>query len=149
MKLGLLLNDPEEEHDCFSDNTHNSHYRDVVGIRGVYLGEYVRTDGKTVKGAGLSQLVAKTDAALDGEMRAKLDATLAKAAALKKRAETIEAYDQMIGKDNKEGNAVVQAVIDALTDQTKSIERVGAALKLQPIKFEGSDSLDDPAKVFK
>jgi putative iron-regulated protein len=25
MKLGLLLNDPEEEHDCFSDNTHNSH----------------------------------------------------------------------------------------------------------------------------
>ena len=23
MKLGLLLNDPEEEHDCFSDNTHN------------------------------------------------------------------------------------------------------------------------------
>ena len=26
MKLGLLLHDPEEEHDCFSDNTHNSHY---------------------------------------------------------------------------------------------------------------------------
>ncbi|MBN9053164.1 MAG: peptidase, partial [Rhizobiales bacterium] len=30
MKLGLLLHDPEEEHDCFSDNTHNSHYYDVV-----------------------------------------------------------------------------------------------------------------------
>src|SRR5690606_9569890 len=26
MKLGLLLHDPEEEHDCFSDNTHNSHH---------------------------------------------------------------------------------------------------------------------------
>jgi uncharacterized iron-regulated protein len=25
MKLGLLLHDPEEEHDCFSDNTYNSH----------------------------------------------------------------------------------------------------------------------------
>ena len=24
MKLGLMLHDPEEEHDCFSDNTHNS-----------------------------------------------------------------------------------------------------------------------------
>ena len=23
MKLGLLLHDPEEEHDCFSDNTFN------------------------------------------------------------------------------------------------------------------------------
>jgi putative iron-regulated protein len=25
MKLGLILHDPEEEQDCFSDNTHNSH----------------------------------------------------------------------------------------------------------------------------
>jgi putative iron-regulated protein len=70
-------------------------------------------------------------------------------AALKKRAETVEAYDQMIGEGNAAGNAVVQAAIDALTDQTKSIERAVAALKLQPITFEGSESLDDPAKVFK
>src|SRR3546814_2008 len=27
IKLGLMLHDPEEEQDCFSDNTHNSHYR--------------------------------------------------------------------------------------------------------------------------
>lgn len=149
MKLGLLLHDPEEEHDCFSDNTHNSHYRDAVGIRAVYLGEYRRVGGELVKGPSLSQLVAKTAPALDGELRAKLDKTVGKMAALKKRAETVEAYDQMIGKGNKEGNAVVQAAIDALTDQTKSIERVVAALKLQAIKFEGSESLDDPAKVFK
>jgi putative iron-regulated protein len=149
MKLGLLLHDPEEEHDCFSDNTHNSHYRNVVGIRGVYLGEYVRSNGKTVKGPSVSQLVAKADAALDRELRAKLDKTVAALAALKKRAETVEAYDQMIGENNAAGNAVVQAAIDALTDQTKSIERAVAALKLQPIRFEGSESLDDPAKVFK
>jgi putative iron-regulated protein len=55
----------------------------------------------------------------------------------------------MIGENNAAGNAVVQAAIDALTDQTKSIERAVAALKLQPIRFEGSESLDDPAKVFK
>jgi putative iron-regulated protein len=55
----------------------------------------------------------------------------------------------MIGDGNAEGNAVVQAAIDALTDQTKSIERVVAALKLKSIQFEGSDSLDDPAAVFK
>jgi putative iron-regulated protein len=149
MKLGLILNDPEEEHDCFSDNTHNSHYRDVVGIRAVYIGEYRRPGGKSVKGPSLSALVAALDPALDKEMRAKLDATVDRMAALKKRAETVEAYDQMIGKGNAEGNATVQAAIDALTDQTKSIERVVAALKLRPIRFEGSDSLDDPAAVFK
>jgi putative iron-regulated protein len=39
-------------------------------------------------------------------------------------------------------------VIDALTIQTRSIERIVAALALEPIAFEGSDSLDDPAAVF-
>src|SRR5215471_18238210 len=35
MKLGLMLHDPEEEHDCFSDNTHNSHYYDEVGMMNI------------------------------------------------------------------------------------------------------------------
>ncbi|WP_330220407.1 imelysin family protein, partial [Sulfitobacter sp. HI0076] len=48
MKLGVMLNDPEEEHDCFSDNTHNSHYYDGLGVRNVYLGEYLRVDGRVV-----------------------------------------------------------------------------------------------------
>ena len=67
---------------------------------------------------------------------------------LAKRAEGGEAYDQMIGEGNAEGNAVVQASIDALVDQTRSIERAVAALKLDTIAFEGSDSLDAPDKVF-
>src|SRR3546814_9527831 len=32
IKLGLMLHDPEEEHDCFSDNTHNSHFYNQVGM---------------------------------------------------------------------------------------------------------------------
>ena len=67
--------------------------------------------------------------------------------AMVKRAETVEAYDQMIGEGNKEGNAVVQASIDGLTNQTKAIQRAVAALNLKAIEFEGSDSLDDPSKV--
>ena len=58
MKLGLMLHDPEEEHDCFSDNTHRSHYNDVVGIQNVYLGEYKRIDGSVVKGQALADFVA-------------------------------------------------------------------------------------------
>ncbi|MEM7091240.1 MAG: imelysin family protein, partial [Pseudomonadota bacterium] len=45
MKLGVMLNDPEEEHDCFADNTHNSHFYDALGIRNVYVGSYTRVDG--------------------------------------------------------------------------------------------------------
>lgn len=149
MKLGLLLKDPEEEHDCFSDNTHNSHYFDQIGIRNVYLGAYKRIDGSVVSGASLSDLVVKKDAALDKEMKAKLAATVVAMSALKSRAETIEAYDQMIGENNAEGNAVVQTAIDGLIAQTRSIERIVSGLELGAIEIEGSDSLDKPTSVFK
>ena len=148
MKLGLLLHDPEEEHDCFSDNTHNSHYYNVVGMLNVYGGEYTRVNGSVVKGPGLTQLVRAAAPELDGEMRGKLKATLDAMTAIKQRAESKEAYDQMIGDGNTEGNAVVQAGIDRLTDQTRMLERVVAALKLK-VTFEGSDSLDAPDKVGK
>ncbi|MEM1050084.1 MAG: imelysin family protein [Pseudomonadota bacterium] len=148
MKLGLLLHDPEEEHDCFADNTHNSHYFNQIGIRNVYTGHYRRVDGSVVAGPSVSDLVAKSDAALDAELTGKLEATVAAMAAMKARAESVEAYDQMIGEGNEAGNAVVQAAIDGLIDQTRSIERVVATLELGSIEFEGSDSLDNPSAVF-
>src|SRR5690606_25599835 len=40
MKVALEANSTEDEHDCFSDNTHNSHFYNGKGIRNVYLGEY-------------------------------------------------------------------------------------------------------------
>jgi len=146
-KLGLILHDPEEEQDCFSDNTHNSHYYDVQGIIGVYTAHYTRVDGKAVSGPSLADLVREADAKLGDEVKAKLAATDAAAKAIKDKAEAGESYDQMIGAGNAEGNALVQKLVDTLTDQTKSFERIIAALKLTPVQFEGSDSLDNPSAV--
>ncbi|MGB6104218.1 MAG: imelysin family protein [Pusillimonas sp.] len=148
IKLGLMLHDSEEEHDCFSDNTHNSHFYNQVGMMNVYLGQYTRVDGSQVRGASLSDLVKARDAALDDEMRSKLNDTLQAMQAMKERAEKVETYDQMIAQGNARGNAVVQAAIDSLVAQTRSIERVIAALELGGIELEGSDSLDDPNAVF-
>lgn len=147
MKLGLMLHDPEEEQDCFSDNTHASHLNDAIGIATAYTGSYTRLDGTTLSGPSLSDLVAEKDAALDAEMKGKLKATLAAMNAMADRAATTEAYDQMIGEGNAEGNAVVQKAVDGLIDQTRSIERVIAALDLGTIALEGSDSLDNPSAV--
>jgi putative iron-regulated protein len=148
MRLGLMLNDPEEEHDCFSDNTHNSHYYDGLGIQNVYLGEYVRTDGTVVSGASLSDMVAEADAALDAEMQAKLSATMRELGQIKTAAEAGFTYDQMLEAGNDKGEALVMGGVDALIDQTRSIERVVSALGLDGIEFEGSDSLDNPGAVF-
>lgn len=148
MKLGLMLNDPEEEHDCFSDQTHLSHYYDGLGIRNVYLGSYTRTDGTKVEGPSLSALVAAKDGAVDQALRADLDATMAALGALTDKAEGGMAYDQMLAPGNAEGAAAITAGVDALVKQTRSIERAVTALALDQIAFEGSDSLDNPDAVF-
>ncbi len=144
MRLGLLLNDPEEEHDCFSDNTHASHFHDGLGVQNVYLGHYRRIDGTLIEGASLSDLVAATDPALDAEMRGKLDTTMAALGAIVAAAEAGMAYDQMLDPANAEGAALVMAGVDALIDQTQTVGRIVTALGVEPIAFEGSDSLDDP-----
>ena len=147
MKLGLLIHDPEEEHDCFSDNTHNAHYFDVQGIKNVYLGTYTRTDGSMVSGPSPSDLVRATSPELDKNIRAAIDQSMMRMGEIVSRAEGGEAYDQMIGEDNAEGNETVNAAIKALIGQAKEFERAIAALNLEAIQFEGSDSLDDPASV--
>jgi putative iron-regulated protein len=149
MKLGLLLHDPEEEHDCFSDNTHVSHLNDAIGVQNVYLGKYTRADGTVVEGPSLSDVIASKDAALDTEIKALLDDTIAKMNVMADRAEGGEAYDQQIGEGNAEGNAVVQAAIDGLIAQTRGIERAVALLELEDaVTIEDSDSLSNPDAVF-
>ncbi|MDE0924110.1 imelysin family protein [Aurantimonas coralicida] len=148
MKLGLLLHDPEEEHDCFSDNTHISHLHYAIGIRNVYTGRYERIDGTIVEGPSVSDLVAASAPEIDEELRAKLDATVSAMETMAKAAEDGEAYDQQIGEGNDEGNARVQAAIDGLVDQTRAIERAVAALDLGNVSIEGSDSLDNVNAVF-
>jgi putative iron-regulated protein len=149
MKLGLLLHDPEEEHDCFSDNTHNSHYYDIVGMLAIYDGRYQRVDGSIVEGPSLADLVKATDPELGGATQAALDNTLAQAKTLKDTADSGKmAYDQMLASDNPEGNAMIEAVINALLEQTKQIEQVVSVLDLGSLAFEGSDSLDDPEAIF-
>ncbi len=83
----------------------------------------------------------------DAAVRAALDKTMDKMNALVERGKTVEAYDQMIGQGNDAGNAVVQAAIDALIAQAKELERAIALARIKDVKFEGSDSLDDPSKV--
>ena len=148
MKLGLMLNDPEEEMDCFSDNTHNSQYYDGLGIQNIYLGTYTRIDGTVVSGPSLSELVAATDPAVNTQLTADLAATMAAMGAMKAAADGGMTYDQMIAPGNAEGAAFITASVDGLVKQTASVERAVAALGLGAMALNGSDSLDNPNAVF-
>lgn len=148
MKLGLMLNDPEEEHDCFSDNTHNSHFYDGLGIRNVYLGQYTRVDGTVVEGPSLADLVAAADPVVDGQLKAELDASVAALQAVKDAGDSGRTFDTLIAPGNAEGEAIIMAAVNALVAQTASIDRAVTALGLSKVDFEGSDSLDNPNAVF-
>jgi putative iron-regulated protein len=148
MRLGVMLNDPEEEHSCFADNTHNDHFYDGMGVQNIYLGEYIRVDGTLVSGPSLADLVSETDAALDAEMQSKLSATMMALGRIKTTAEAGFAYDQMLERGNEAGEALIMGGVNGFIDQTRSIERVVTSLGLDGIAFEGSDSLDDPEAVF-
>jgi putative iron-regulated protein len=149
MKLGLLIHDPEEEQDCFSDNTHNSLLYDAIGIQNIYLGSYKRSDDTVVSGPSASDLVRAKSPDTDAHTRAALEATIDHMRAIVKRAEAGEAYDQLIGEGNADGNAIVKAAISTLIAQTKELERSIAALELKAIEFESSNSLDGGDKVKK
>ncbi|WP_415919457.1 imelysin family protein [Tateyamaria sp. SN6-1] len=147
MRLGVMLNDPEEEHSCFADNTHNDHFFNGVGIQSVYLGRYTRIDGSVVEGPSLSDLVASLDADLDAEMQSKLSAAVLALGRIKTAAEAGFSYDMMLERGNEAGEALIMGGVNGLIDQTRSIERVVAALGTS-IAVEGSDSLDNPDAVF-
>lgn len=147
MRLGLLLNDPEEEHDCFSDNTHMSHYLNAQGVQNVWTARLARIDGSIVEGPSLQSLVSATDAGVAEGLTAQIDTTMAAMTALVEAARGGMAYDMMLAPGNDEGAAYIMAGVSALIDQTRGIERAVAALDLGQIEIEGSDSLDAPDAV--
>lgn len=85
MKVALEANSTEDEHDCFSDNTHNSHFYNARGIRNVYLGEYKRVDGSTLTGPSLASLVQGVSPEVDSTLKTDLESTEAAAGAGGKR----------------------------------------------------------------
>ncbi|AVE05414.1 imelysin family protein [Pseudomonas sp. R11F] len=139
MKVSLEANSPEDEQDCFSDNTHNSHFYDAKGIRNVYLGEYTRTDGTQMTGASLSSLVAKVDPAADAALKADLAATEAKIQVMVDHANNGEHYDQLIAAGNDKGNQIVRDAIAALVKQTGAIETAAGKLGISDLNPDNAD----------
>ena len=145
MKVALEANSYEDEHDCFSDNTHNSHYYNGQGIQNVYTGTYRRVDGSLVSGPSLSDLVEQTNPELDARLNAQLDASMQALGLMKAKAEASQSpmpFDMMIAPGNAAGAKVVNGAIMALVEQTGSIEQAARQLGIEAL------SPDDAGHAF-
>jgi len=112
--------DQEDEHSCFSDNTHNDFIANALGIENVYLGRWGDSTGSS-----LSDLVKELDEELDTTLREQLRATNAAMAAIP------APFDQAIAA--AEGTPQREAVADAiaaLKTQTQTIVEVATLLDI-------------------
>lgn len=140
INVALLAHSQEDEHSCFSDNTHVDIAENARGIQNIFHGTYTRADGTKVAGASLEQLLATSDKALSASLAAKLAASEKAADAVVDAAKAGEHFDQQIASGNAEGNQRVQAVIDALRTQTGDIEATSQKLGIDNLSPETSDS---------
>ncbi|GAM74403.1 iron-regulated protein A precursor [Vibrio ishigakensis] len=140
MKVALEAGSTEDEHDCFSDNTHNSHYYNEQGIYNVYTGLYKREDGTLLEGPSLHDLVAQSDKDSALEIQKQFDVTRYEVRQLVYSAEKQGVYfDQLIATGNTEGNELVNSSIDALVAQTGAIERTASIVGINSLNPDTAD----------
>lgn len=123
LEVALNSQDQEDEHSCFSDNTHRDAVTNALGIQNVWLGQYKQANGTVLQGPSLRDLVAARDAAL-------ADKTTQQIAASVVAAEGIQApFDrEIIGGKDAPGRQRIQETIDSLTQQSKDLVAAANAI---------------------
>lgn len=140
MKVALEANSTEDEHDCFSDNTHNSHYYNEQGIYNVYTGLYKREDGTLLSGPSIADLVAQKDKQAAKEIQKQFDVTRNQVGKLVTSAEkSNQHFDQLIAAGNAQGNTLVNDTIMSLVAQTGSIERAAGIIGIDSLSPDTAD----------
>ncbi|HHF2850951.1 TPA: imelysin family protein [Vibrio diabolicus] len=140
MKVALEANSTEDEHDCFSDNTHNSHYYNEQGIYNVYTGLYKREDGTLLSGPSIADLVAQKDKQAAKEIQKQFDVTRNQVGKLVTSAEkNNQHFDQLIAAGNAQGNTLVNDTIMSLVAQTGSIERAAGIIGIDSLSPDTAD----------
>jgi len=119
MTVAYKNRDQEDEHSCFSDTTNADILGNALGIENVYLGRYGSTDG-----AGLDELVAAVDPALDASMKKALAETAAATAGL----QGVPFDFAIASADGSPEREAVLKVIKALKVEAPLIVRIGTAL---------------------
>lgn len=116
LEVALNSQDQEDEHSCFSDNTHRDAVTDALGIENVWLGRYRRADGGVMQGPSPRDLVAAANAAVAARASRQIARSVAAAEAIR------APFDrEIIGGKDAPGRQRIQATIDSLVQQSKDL----------------------------
>jgi putative iron-regulated protein len=117
MRVALVNHDQEDEHSCFSDNTHSDIIANIQGMINIYEGRYHNFQGK-----GLADLLNLLDKDLAEKMQENLTYSLQCAKAIQ------PPFDIEISAKNPQGNERILKTIQALDEQTTTIEEIAKLL---------------------
>ena len=127
INIALKTDSQEDEHSCFSDNTHRDLFLNAKGVQNSFNASYTRIDGEQIEGASIYDLmVVEGSHELANSLRASLEATMAAAAVIDTKAKTGKPFDVLIQEGIDQPNLI--AVIDTLVTQTDFIEQAIVAL---------------------
>jgi putative iron-regulated protein len=120
----LVNQDQEDEHSCFSDNTHRDIILNAEGIKNVYTGTYTRTDGSEIRGTSLQDLLGMVSPDLQSEMDALSALTITSSTSIP------FPFDEALTQESSTGNGPIMNTVTSLQDQGDKISQVAAALGL-------------------
>lgn len=131
LEVAMNSQDQEDEHSCFSDNTHRDVVNNARGIQNVWLGEYKRADGSVIKGISLRDLVAVKDAGLAERTTKQITGSVV-------AAEGIQApFDrEIVGAKDAAGRLRIQKTIASLTQQSKDLAASAKAVGITRVAFD-------------
>lgn len=124
MFVALDNQDQEDEHSCFSDNTDRDIVTNAMGIHNIIQGSYTRTNGSTVTGTSLIDLVTASNETLGTELNTISNAVITKVNAIG------DPFDQAIIAETAGGNGPIMEAIRELQDQGDKIAEVASELGL-------------------
>lgn len=141
MNEGLENNDPEQEHDCFSDLSHVAIYYNFQGIRNAFYGGYQSIDGKLVQGASIADLINQKDNALFKEFDDafnRIEINMNKVLAVGEQTKNPIHFDQIIGQNENapEKKAALDAVYE-LVSLSISFDKLESLLSIDALTLSG------------
>jgi putative iron-regulated protein len=125
LTVALETRDQENEHSCFSDTTSDDVVGNARGIENLCLGRYQPLEGPALQGTGLCDVLERVTPGLGKDLARHVAASVAAARAIP------GPFDRALtGSDDAPGRKAIRATIDALTVQTRDLERAAGALAL-------------------
>jgi putative iron-regulated protein len=119
--VSLDSGDQEDEHSCFSDNTHRDIVTNAQGVANVYFGTYGQYHGKS-----LSDLVAQADPTLNAQLADNIRSSV------KLAEEITPPVDRILASPaGHPGRAQLEALVISLQDQATLLQKAGEALSVE------------------